>query len=43
MPPTLPQAMVVTMAERAHRMHHYLWHTVREGRSNAGQILICSE
>jgi hypothetical protein len=27
----LPQPIIAMMAERAHRMHHYLWHTVRNG------------
>jgi hypothetical protein len=31
MPPELPQGVIDMMAERAHRMHHYLWHTVRNG------------
>ncbi len=25
----LPQQVIITMAHRAHRMHHYLWHEVR--------------
>jgi hypothetical protein len=31
MPPNLPQGVIDMMAARAHRMHHYLWHTVRNG------------
>jgi len=27
--PILPQAIVALMAQRAHRIHHYLWHEVR--------------
>jgi hypothetical protein len=31
MAPNLPQGVVDMLAERAHRMHHYLWHSVRNG------------
>jgi hypothetical protein len=31
MAPKLPQAVIAMMAERSHRMHHYLWHEVRNG------------
>jgi hypothetical protein len=31
MAPDLPQGVIEMMAERAHRMHHYLWHAVRNG------------
>jgi len=31
MPPKLPQPVIDMMAERSHRMHHYLWHEVRNG------------
>lgn len=29
-PPQLPQQIVAMMASREHRLHHYLWHNVRE-------------
>jgi len=28
-PPTLPEEVVETMASRGHRLHHWLWHEVR--------------
>jgi hypothetical protein len=31
MPPALPRGVILMMSDRAQRMHHYLWHTVREG------------
>lgn len=31
MPPKLPEAVIDMMSQRAHRMHHYLWHGVRNG------------
>ena len=31
MPPKLPKPVIDSMADRAHRMHHFLWHEVRNG------------
>ena len=31
MSPKLPTPVILMMSDRAHRMHHYLWHSVRDG------------